>query len=1171
MATGTLNEQSTQPAAGTSATGTSAERYQDYIEEQLDRTSSYVRLVDIAAAFTTLAIAAFGVMLVAAVVDHWIVPGGLGGLGRWIFFLTIAVGAGYYIARFIAPLLVRRINPLYAARAIEQSEPTLKNSLINFLLLRTAPKNVRAGVYRAVETRAARDLTHVSVDTAVDRSHLIKLGYVFVAVLVLFAAYVFISPKSPFPSIGRVVAPWGEIDRPSRVEIELYPHSPKEVFRGQQLSVSALVHGLDDDEPVTLYWSTADGQIVAEPVVMHREKDDPRHRCALPENDDNGLRQDITYWVEAGDARTPIVSVPVLEELFITVDEIRYDFPQYTGKEPTTQPHGDIRAVERTMVTITATANQQIETAHLDYDCDGTMDELAAEIDGNRAVFRVELRLSGRERQIEQSTYWVRFFTPEGRENAKPVKHRIEVLPDWPPEVNIVEPQKERIEVLPSGKVPFRLRARDNDYGLNHVGFVIDKGSKQLAQVPLLAKKDRPWLGEAWLERSWVFEPAKYKLQPGDVVHVSAEVKDNRQPKEQRRRSRQKIEIVVLEPPVPNDAQNPNRENPEQPKDPMGNQPDMGDPSMQPNDQPMDKPQEGGEQDMGEPMEGGENGGEQQDGEQQPNEGGKGESGDMGEGDMSQQGGEKGEGSEGGKSGGEKGTDGEAKSSEGMGTGEGDPSGMGRKSDDPNATPSNKPSETGGEGGGAPQQRPANPNDDRDVIDRTLKHRDQHQPGGSDAKPGTGENQPGDSDPMNKTQSGDMGQNKDGDMSDGAGNKPGKPGDMSDPGTGDSQQPGKKPGDPMAGEKPGGAGEQDPMNSAGKKPMDSGDMSGGGTKPEDNPSGSPMGDDKAGSSGANPGKKEPMNSSGDGKKPSQGDASQESKGDGMGEQKNDGNVNQQKKGQGSQADDEGHGKRDGKGTAGSSTSEDEGAGKSEQRGMGETSDMAGDDKAAQGETGSSDESKRGEGTRRDGTGDEKGGKPSDDPMGDKKPMGSDSKGGEPSKSAGDSSDGKTDKRSKDGDPNGFGGDQEGRIRRGGEDDRPDPTGDDPAAPDAKRRDYARKTTELALDHLKKELAKGESDLFDKKDGLTREQAQAWAERMERLLKDAQQSGAKSTAKKKLDQTLDNLGIRPQRSTVGRGTVRDQFRDVRSGTRSRPPADFAEQFRAYKKGTSQSGK
>ena len=1169
MATGTTAE---------SAAGANADRYQNYIEQQLDKTRTYVRTVDVAAAITTLLIGMFGVMLVAAIVDHWLVPGGLGAVGRWLFFLALAAGAIYYTVAYVLPLLVRRINPLYAARALEQSEPTLKNSLINFLMLRSNPAAVRAGVYRAVQSRAATDLTNVSVDTAVDRSHLIKLGYVLVGLLVAFAAYVFISPKSPLPSIGRVLAPWGDIDRPSRVRIEDVAQTPDEVFRGQYITVSALVHGLADDEDVTLYWSTADGQVSEEPIVMYTGEDDAKHRCTIPAKDENGLRQDISYWIAAGDTRTQRIDVTVLEELFITIEEVHYEYPDYTRKEPATQTHGDIRAVEGTTVTIIAVANRPIHEAHIDFDCDGTMDLLAERIDDHRAEFRFVLSLRGKDKQIENSTYWIRYFTDRDRENARPVKQRIEILPDWPPEVNIVEPQKERYEVSPGYRVPFRLRARDNDYGLEQVEIIVEHGPKRLATMPLLAKRDRPWVGESWLERSWTFLPSNYKLVPGDVMHVFAQVTDNRRPNGQKRQSRRKIEFTIIEPAKVADKDKPDLGNPEdKPKDTVvadkDKQPDPNDPMKGQTQEPAkgDQPPKDGEPEqdgmgdnggMKEPGDGG-MGGEPSGAQDKPMDGEKGmESGGMG--------------------GGESGAEGDPKFEDGMESGDGNPQGGGgQESNDPNAKPGEQqqPGE-GGTGGGAPQERPINPNDDRDVIEEALRHRDEQQGSGGKGQPkpdggeksdgASGMNEPGTKGTKPKDGAQNPEQRPDG-AAEGDGMKTGSDKPESDPsGMGTADDPGGKTGNPMGDDtkQPGGGGMK-PDGDGMKDPMSQDGMGGSsGEQPMDKPGGSPMGD-KAGGSGDMGSKDKKPGESAKETPTGMGDESQMSKGEGTGEQKNDGNVDQKKKGQGSQADDEGHGKRDGEGTAGSSTSKDEGAGKSSEEGMGETSDMAGDDKKADGETGKSDDSKKGDGSRRDGQGDKSGGKPTKD-QGDKSPMDPGSEGGEPSDTPGDGSASKAGKKSDDGKPTSFGGDQTGKIDPNSKGGPEPPAGDEPEGPDTRGREHAKKTTELALDHLKEELAKSESDLLDKDGPLTREQAQQWVDRWEKILKDAKKSGRKNDAKKKLEQSLDNLGIRPERSTVGRGTARDQFRDVRRGTRSRPPAEFADQFRAYKKGTSQQG-
>ena len=88
------------------------------------------------------------------------------------------------------PPLIHRINPIFAAQTIEQSRPTLKNSLINFLLLRGHRREVAPVVYRALENRAAADLATVPAETAVDRARIVRLGYVLAALVVLAALYV---------------------------------------------------------------------------------------------------------------------------------------------------------------------------------------------------------------------------------------------------------------------------------------------------------------------------------------------------------------------------------------------------------------------------------------------------------------------------------------------------------------------------------------------------------------------------------------------------------------------------------------------------------------------------------------------------------------------------------------------------------------------------------------------------------------------------------------------------------------------------------------------------------------------------------------------------------------------------------------------------------------------
>ena len=256
MATGTTN--TTQPERV--ALG-KAERF---IERQLGKTRLQVRLIDLASGLMTLMAGILVYLLAWAVVDHWLFP--LGFWERWLAFVLLLSSCGYYLAAVVIPLLWRPINPIYAAKAIEQAEPTLKNSLINFLFFRTERAAVTNLVYSALQDRAASDLNRVAVDTVVDRSKAITIGYILAGVLALAAAYKILSPKDPFQSVARVATPWADIARPSRVRIEDVQPGDAEVFQGESVTISAAVKGQADE--VTLYYSTRDGQVDNLPVPM---------------------------------------------------------------------------------------------------------------------------------------------------------------------------------------------------------------------------------------------------------------------------------------------------------------------------------------------------------------------------------------------------------------------------------------------------------------------------------------------------------------------------------------------------------------------------------------------------------------------------------------------------------------------------------------------------------------------------------------------------------------------------------------------------------------------------------------------------------------------------------------------------------------------------------------
>ncbi len=469
-------------------------------------------------------------LFAAVLADHWLVSGGFGFWGRFLLWAILLVAGGTYFVIKLWPAIAYRINPIFAAETIEKSKPTLKNSLINFLLLRGHEREVAPIVYRAMEQRAAADLKQVQVDVAVDRHNILRGGYVLMALLVAFCLYLILSPKNPFISAERILWPWSRVHAPTRVTIFNVQPGDTTAFNGDAVTVSAEVHGLKEGEPVLLHFSTADGQVIDQTVPMKQEKGQYRHQGQLPPGE-LGLQQDYTYSVSAGDFRTETYRIEVQIPPAIVVDRLEYRYPPYTGlPDRVAVRQGDIRAIEGTEVTIRAEANQPIRRASLDLNCLGNL-RRPMDAKDKTATGRLTLKMSAEDAsKPEFESYQIRFTDAKGRENRRPIRHRIEVLPDLPPEVTVVEPEKEETQVAADGKLEIQVRASDPDFALRRVAIQAERDGQKLDLPPMLdIKAPQPGKTGEFVGR-FDFEPAKLDLKGGDRVEFWAEAEDNKEP-----------------------------------------------------------------------------------------------------------------------------------------------------------------------------------------------------------------------------------------------------------------------------------------------------------------------------------------------------------------------------------------------------------------------------------------------------------------------------------------------------------------------------------------------------------------------------------------------------------------------------------------------------------------
>ncbi len=497
-----------------------------YISQQMQKTGAQVRLFDLFTACLTAVSGLFAALFLLAIIDAWVFE--LGTVGRWGSFIAVIGGTSYYVARHILPLVLRRINPVYSAKVVEQSQPSLKNNLINYVLLRKQRERVPRPIIEAVGHRAAHGISGIPVENTVDKSQTIHMAIVLTVLVVVFGAYKIVSPKDPFRSFARVLAPGYKMSRPSRVLISNVQPKDTNVYFGQSLEVSAQISGQVLDRQVKLVYSTDDGQIVDGEIPMERKNSTGVFAAEL-KTSSTGIEQGLTYRLVAGDGRTDDYRVTVKSAPTLTVDSIHYQPPAYTGLDPHESANPDIEAIEGTRITIDAEANTDIKTAYVELlqpDSDRAVSTVSMNVQPpNRAVGEFVLHLDSiRERQ-KYSHYQLRFITGDGQRNEPNARYSIRIIPDLAPEVQILEPVDSRISVPANSRVRFKVRASDPDFEIDKIQALVEHRGSPLRTSDLpLGTQDR---GQQ-LEAPFDLWPKKLNLDVQDEVLVHFRAFDNR-------------------------------------------------------------------------------------------------------------------------------------------------------------------------------------------------------------------------------------------------------------------------------------------------------------------------------------------------------------------------------------------------------------------------------------------------------------------------------------------------------------------------------------------------------------------------------------------------------------------------------------------------------------------
>ena len=768
------------------------ESFDAHVNLQLKRTLGQVRIMDLATSLMKIAIRLVMIVIAVSLVDHWAFS--LPTWGRWATLLVLGAVLLHGLLLRVLPLLIWRINPLYAAQQIEQSMPSLKNGLINYVLLRGRPQQVHLSVLGALGQTTATQLNQEPDQQFVDHRSLLRTGYMLILVFGCFAAYLILSPKNPLQTLQRILTPWGDISRPSRVEILEVKPGTQDVYFSESLEITAHLRGVTQRDQILLEYSSLDGQLVDQQLPLQQTEQSSWYRVQLPPGEE-GIQQDLVYRITAGDAISSDYELTVIPAPTIVVQRVEYEYPGYTGLPPRVfTDRADISAIEGTRVTIHGRANQVIRSASLDlYSSEGTRPlSRGLDIDGLKTRGNLLLALDDDRRTQTFNGYELQFINDQGHPSETPIRHRIEITRDLPPEIELLAPLAPEVEVPLDGSLRVEVRAIDPDFGLSRV---LVKDDRQLFKTPLL---DDPEGMDGQFLHQFVMQPAKLGLKPGDTLTFHLVAEDNRQtgfneaaPNISETRA---VRILVTEPENP--AASTEQSNNDQEK------PESGDPDSE-NPEPTDDAEKGSDGEKG--TDDAEKG---SDGEKSGGQEGQGQKGDPHDGDVFQRALDrikkerleksKGNGSDDGS----KTNESQDSSDSNTGSEEGEKSEDGTGDDSRKPAEEEQPGSDSGDGGGTGEkvEGPMKPSGSADKGSSPTDR--QQKPGAgkdSEGRPANGEKptNPGDDAGTGTGKPGEEKGSEPGDAPKGNNPNDNKPGDNDKPAedTGDEQGTGSKPGD----------------------------------------------------------------------------------------------------------------------------------------------------------------------------------------------------------------------------------------------------------------------------------------------------------------------------------------------------------------------------------------
>ncbi len=402
---------------------------------------------------------------------------------------------------------------------LEQKHPMLKGRLIAAVEFSRQQHTHGSSteLIEATQQQAIREAETLDFRDALNFASLYRSGKLF-AISTLGAILLIVLLPGIFTYSYEVYSnPTALIAPPLGYNIRSFPGNTEWV-KYRDISFGAVLVGEKLPKKATIHHRLAGGSWQKTEVDLQSDLyslDDGRDsaRCAVTLRQ---INRSFDYYVIAGDLRTEVAKVNVVDKPRVSGIKLSLFYPDYTSLEPIVidENSGSFSAIVGSRVHMELETNLPITNAELLY------------ADSSRQPLTVSSRTAETSLHIEQSkSYHIELTNHLGETNPDPIEYYITAIPDEYPTIDVISPGFD-VNLTDDMYLPVLLRIYD-DFGFSSLVLkysTVSHGQQSEEHVAVLHYSERIKT-EGDVSFDWDLNPMN--LYPGDYVLYYFEIADN--------------------------------------------------------------------------------------------------------------------------------------------------------------------------------------------------------------------------------------------------------------------------------------------------------------------------------------------------------------------------------------------------------------------------------------------------------------------------------------------------------------------------------------------------------------------------------------------------------------------------------------------------------------------